>query len=243
VEDFINEAEKTTKHGGRTLVTVLTKKMAEDLSEFLRERDIRAEYIHSDVKTFERIEIMTNFRKGVFDVLVGVNLLREGLDLPEVELVGILDADKEGFLRSDTSLIQTIGRAARNVHGRVILYADRVTGSMERALEETNRRREKQVAHNEKYGITPKTIKKMIKDISDQFVKAHTKAVRTLVEMDAGLAKTAAGRKKLIREKRTQMLDAARNLDFETAALLRDEIKVLEGEMRRGPSASLGTSL
>lgn len=230
VQDFINEAEKTTEHGGRSLVTVLTKKMAEDLAEFLRERGVRAEYIHSGIRTFERIEIMTNFRKGEFDVLVGVNLLREGLDLPEVELVGILDADKEGFLRSDTSLIQTIGRAARNVHGRVILYADNITGSMERALEETDRRREKQVAHNKKHRITPKTIRKQIKDISDQFVKAHTKAVARLVEMDRGIAKTPVEIKKLVKNKRTQMLDAAKNLDFETAALLRDEIKVLEGK-------------
>ena len=155
-------------------------------------------------------------------------MLREGLDLPEVELVGILDADKEGFLRSETSLIQTIGRAARNVNGRVILYADKLTASMERALEETRRRREKQVAHNEKHGITPQTIKKQIKDISDQFMKSHSKAVAKMVEMDLGTVKTVAQRKKLITQKRKQMLEAAQNLDFETAALLRDEVKVLE---------------
>jgi len=229
VKDFISEAEKITKNGSRSMVTVLTKKMAEDLTDFLKEAGIKVEYIHSDVKTVERIGILTEFRKGTFDVLVGVNLLREGLDLPEVELVAILDADKEGFLRSDTALIQTIGRAARNVSGRVILYADRLTGSMERALNETDRRREKQVAYNEKHGITPKSIKKQIKDISEQFVKSHTKAVNKLVELDTAMITTKAGRKKLVVAKRKQMVNAAKNLDFETAALLRDEIKKVEG--------------
>jgi len=228
VKDFITEAEKITKRGARSLVTVLTKKMAEDLSEYLKDTGIKAQYVHSDIKTVERIQILTNFRKGEFDVLVGVNLLREGLDLPEVELVGILDADKEGFLRSDTALIQTIGRAARNVHGRVILYADRLTGSMDRALKETNRRREKQVAYNKKHGITPKTILKKINDISGSFIKSHTKAVAKMVEMDMATVKNAAGRKKLITQKRKQMLEAAKEMDFETAALLRDEIQSLE---------------
>lgn len=228
VKDFITEAQKVTSRGARSLVTVLTKKMAEDLAEFLRDKNMKAEYIHSDVKTVERIQILTDFRRGEFDVLVGVNLLREGLDLPEVELVGILDADKEGFLRSETSLIQTIGRAARNVNGHVILYADNLTGSMQRALDETNRRRDKQLAYNAKHGITPQTVKKHIKDISDQFVKSHTKAVAKMVEMDSALIKTKAGRKRLVTQKRKEMLEAAKNLDFETAALLRDEIKVLE---------------
>ncbi len=228
VKDFMREAEKVTKNNARSLVTVLTKKMAEDLTEFLKDRNLRAEYMHSDVKTVDRIKILTDFRRGEFDVLVGVNLLREGLDLPEVELVAILDADKEGFLRSDTALIQTIGRAARNVRGRVILYADRITGSMQRALDETNRRRERQVAHNKEHGITPKSIKKQIKDISDQFVKSHTKAVAKMVEMDMATVKTSAGKKKLLKEKQKQMLEAAKNLDFETAALLRDEVKILE---------------
>lgn len=230
VPDVIQETEAVTKRGARTLITVLTKKMAEDLTDFLKEKKVKAEYIHSDVKTFERIEIMTRFRKGDFDVLVGVNLLREGLDLPEVELVAILDADKEGFLRSETSLIQTMGRAARNAAGRVILYADNVTGSMERAIGETNRRREKQEAYNRKHGITPETIHKNIKDISDQFATAHQKAVGEMVRMDTGALKGKKDIEKLIKAKRKDMLEAAKNLDFETAALLRDEIKVLESQ-------------
>lgn len=228
VKDFIDEAEKITARGARSLVTVLTKKMAEDLTSYLDDTGVRAKYIHSDVKTVERIGILTDFRKGEFDVLVGVNLLREGLDLPEVELVAILDADKEGFLRSETSLIQTIGRAARNVNGRVILYAESLTGSMERALDETNRRREKQLEYNKAHGITPQTIKKQIKDISASFMKSHTKAVNNMVAMDTAEVTTKAGRKKLVTAKRKQMVSAAKDLDFETAALLRDEIKVLE---------------
>lgn len=226
VRDFISEAEETTRKGARSMVTVLTKKMAEDLTAFLIEKLIRARYVHSDVKTIERIEILTDFRKGLFDVLVGVNLLREGLDLPEVELVGILDADKEGFLRSETSLIQTIGRAARNVNGRVILYADTHTGSMDRAIGETNRRRTIQMAYNVKHGITPETIKKKINDIIGDIQRARTRAVDQLVEED--LIAHGGDVKKLIAEKRRQMHDAADALDFETAALLRDEIQKLE---------------
>ncbi len=226
VKDFIAEAEAVTNRGARSLVTVLTKKMAEDLAQFLVERGIKARYIHSDVLTIERIEILTDFRKGTFDVLVGVNLLREGLDLPEVELVGILDADKEGFLRSETSLIQTMGRAARNVDGRVILYADNMTGSMERAIGETNRRREIQIAYNKKHKITPTTIKKRIMDITGDIARTRQRAVSELAELD----KNAFGgdTRKLVKEKRRQMHDAADRLDFETAALLRDEIRVLE---------------
>ncbi len=226
VKDFITEAEKITKRSARSMVTVLTKKMAEDLTTFLTERQIRARYIHSDIKTIERIEILTEFRKGAFDVLVGVNLLREGLDLPEVELVAILDADKEGFLRSETSLIQTIGRAARNVHGRVILYADHMTGSLERAIGETNRRREIQIAYNKKHGITPSTIASRIKDIVGDIQKARTRAVDNLAETD--MAAYGGDVKKLIKAKRTEMHAAADALDFETAALLRDEIQRLE---------------
>ncbi len=226
VKDFITEAEAVTKRGARSLVTVLTKKMAEDLSQFLVEKGIKARYIHSDIKTIERIEILTEFRRGTFDVLVGVNLLREGLDLPEVELVGILDADKEGFLRSETSLIQTIGRAARNVNGRVILYADTSTGSMERAIGETNRRRAKQIAYNTAHGITPQTIRKQIKDIVGDIAKARERAVRELATLDA--AAYEGSKAKLIKAKRKEMHEAADNLDFETAALLRDEIAALE---------------
>lgn len=226
VKDFIAECEKVTKRGGRSIVTVLTKKMAEDLSQFLIEKGVKARYVHSDVKTIERIEILTDFRKGAFDVLVGVNLLREGLDLPEVELVGILDADKEGFLRSETSLIQTMGRAARNILGRVILYADQTTGSMERAMEITRARREKQLAYNKKHGITPKTVAKKIHDIVGDIERARKRAVKDLVEME----KAAYGGDvaKLIKEKRREMHAAADRLDFETAALIRDELRQLE---------------
>lgn len=227
VRDFIAEATAVVKDNGRVLVTTLTKKMAEDLAEYLREQHIKAEYIHSDIKTIDRISILTDFRKGIFDVLVGVNLLREGLDLPEVVLVGILDADKEGFLRSETSLIQTIGRAARNVHGRVLLYADRSTGSMERALKETNRRRDIQRAFNKKHGITPKTISKSIKDITDQIRSEHQKTVDRLLEVDRIRYQRAP--KTVIKEKRKQMEEAVKILDFETAAILRDEIRALEG--------------
>ena len=226
VKDFIAEAENVIQGGGRVLVTTLTKKMAEDLAEFLKDRHIKSEYIHSDIKTIELIEILTNFRRGEFDCLVGVNLLREGLDLPEVELVAILDADKEGFLRSETSLIQTIGRAARNVKGRVTLYADEVTGSMEKAIGETNRRRERQLAYNKEHGITPKSIAKEIRDITDQMRTEHERTVATLVEVDREIF--AKNPKKLIKEKRRQMNEAVAILDFETAAILRDEVRVLE---------------
>jgi excinuclease ABC subunit B len=226
VKDFIMEAEAVTKRGGRSMVTVLTKKMAEDLATFLAEKKIKVRYVHSDVKTIDRIEILTDFRKGTFDVLVGVNLLREGLDLPEVELVAILDADKEGFLRSEVSLIQTMGRAARNLHGRVILYADTRTGSMERAIGETSRRRAVQVAYNKKHNITPKTISKRIHDIVGDIERARTRAVTELTELD--VAAFGGDTKKLLAEKRRQMHDAADQLDFETAALIRDEIRVLE---------------
>ncbi|HVS79391.1 MAG TPA: excinuclease ABC subunit UvrB [Candidatus Paceibacterota bacterium] len=223
--DFIHEAEKVIEHGGRAIATTLTKLMAEDLSEYLKEKGIETRYLHSDVKTIERIEILTSFRRGEFDVLVGVNLLREGLDLPEVEFIGILDADKEGFLRSETSLIQIIGRAARNVLGHVVLYADNVTGSMERAISETNRRRAIQIAYNKKHGITPKTIIKKIHDITDQLQREHDKAVLSQLAIDQKLLETDP--KKVIREKERAMADAVKELDFETAAILRDEIQEL----------------
>ncbi|HEV7121280.1 MAG TPA: helicase-related protein, partial [Candidatus Paceibacterota bacterium] len=227
VADMIAEAEKTIKNGGRVLATTLTKQMAEDLSEFLRQKGIKSEYLHSDVKTIDRIEILTAFRRGTFDILVGVNLLREGLDLPEVELVGILDADKEGFLRSETSLIQTIGRAARNVLGRVILYADVMTGSLDRAIGETNRRRAIQLAYNEAHGITPLSIKKEIKDIAESMRSEHDKTVHTLMELDSKLY--AEDPVAFIKDKRKQMEDAVEALDFETAAIIRDEIYKLDG--------------
>ncbi len=230
--DFIEEAEKTIKKGDRVLATTLTKKMAEDLSEFLKEKKIKTTYLHSDVKTIERIEILTDFRRGKYDVLVGVNLLREGLDLPEVSLIGILDADKEGFLRSETSLIQTIGRAARNAAGRVILYADNMTGSMTNAIKETDRRRAIQVAYNTKHGITPTTIKKAIHDITDQLRTEHDKAVNEMVKIDTDLAKSNP--KLLMKQKRDQMEEAVKALDFESAALIRDEIYKLEELMGEG---------
>lgn len=228
IADFITETEVVIKRGGRVIATTLTKQMAEDLSEFLREKKMKAEYLHSDIKTIERIEILTKFRKGEFDVLVGVNLLREGLDLPEVELVGILDADKEGFLRSETSLIQTIGRAARNVLGRVILYADVMTGSMERAIGETNRRRAIQTAYNEKHGITPLSIKKEIRDIAEHIRSEHQKTVDDLLSLDEKLYKEDP--ESFIARKREEMENAVEALDFETAALIRDEIYALEGK-------------
>ena len=226
IYDFIQETIKDTKAGGRTLATTLTKKMAESLSEYLKGEGIKAEYLHSDIKTMERIQILTRFRRGEFDCLVGVNLLREGLDLPEVTLIGILDADKEGFLRSETSLIQTIGRAARNVKGRVILYADVMTGSLERAIGETNRRRTIQENYNREHNITPTTIQKNIQDITESIASDHDKAVSVELEVDQKLF--AKNPSKLIKLKEKQMKEAVKALDFETAAILRDEIKVLK---------------
>ncbi len=226
IKDFILEAEKTIKQKSRVLVTTLTKKMAEDLADFLSDRNIKTKYIHSDIKTIQRIDILTDFRKGKFDCLVGVNLLREGLDLPEVALVAILDADKEGFLRSTTSLIQTIGRAARNVNGRVLLYADNITPSLMQAIEETTRRRKKQTAYNKKHSITPKSIQKKIRSISDQMKTEHKETVEELLKVDKTLY--LKNPKKILNEKRKQMKVAVQALDFETAAILRDEILYLE---------------
>lgn len=239
VADFIDEAETVIKRGGRALATTLTKRMAEDLSAYLSKRGMKAEYLHSDVKTIERIDILSNFRKGAFDILVGVNLLREGLDLPEVELVGILDADKEGFLRSETSLIQTIGRAARNVLGRVILYADVMTGSLERAISETNRRRALQSAYNKKHGITPQTIRKEIRDIAASMRTEHERTVGELLALDTLAYKDDP--KAFIKRKREEMAEAVKELDFETAALIRDELRSLEGaapKAKRAPRRS-----
>lgn len=213
------------------MVTTLTKKMAEDLSEFLKSKKIKAEYVHSDIKTIDRITILTRFRRGEFDCLVGVNLLREGLDLPEVELVGILDADKEGFLRSETALIQTMGRAARNVKGRVILYADNMTGSLDRAIKETNRRRAVQVAYNTKHGITPTTISKTINDITETIMAERAATVDMLLTMDLAGGSDPKQLKLVIERKREQMERAVELLDFETAALIRDEVYKLEEKL------------
>ena len=203
--------------------------MAEDLSEYLKEKKIKAEYLHSDIKTIDRITILTEFRRGKFDILVGVNLLREGLDLPEVSLIGILDADKAGFLRSETSLIQIIGRAARNVNGRVILYADVMNDALNYAIAETERRRKIQTDYNTKHGITPKTIIKKIQDITDQLQTEHDKAVNELVKIDEKM--WADNPKKLIKMKEDEMSEAVKVLDFETAAILRDEIAILKKRM------------
>jgi excinuclease ABC subunit B len=228
VDDVVDEIRQTIKAGYRTLLTVLTKRMAEDLTEYLHEQGIRVRYMHSDVDTIERIEIIRDLRLGAFDVLVGINLLREGLDIPECGLVAILDADKEGFLRSETSLIQTIGRAARNVDGKVILYADKTTGSMERALAETNRRREKQLAYNAANGITPQSVRSNIHDIVDSVAERDHVTVsigkgrdgKEQIQVGANLAA-------VIKDMEAQMREAATNLEFEKAARLRDEVKRL----------------
>jgi excinuclease ABC subunit B len=228
VQDCINECRKTAEAGYRTLVTTLTKRMAEDLTEFMHEAGLRVRYMHSDVETLERIELIRDLRLGVYDVLVGINLLREGLDIPECGLVAILDADKEGFLRSETSLIQTIGRAARNVDGRVILYADRITGSMERAMRETDRRREKQHAYNVEHGITPESIKRDIHNI----VADTSNRDGVLVEIDAEGANNLVGHnlRAYIEELEKKMRAAAADLEFEEAGRLRDEIRGLEAD-------------
>ena len=216
IDNLIGEIEKQIVSKERTLVTTLTKKMAEDLTKFLEEKNIKVRYLHSDVETLDRIRILESLRRGDFDVLVGVNLLREGLDLPEVSLVAILDADKEGFLRSEVSLIQTIGRAARNVNGRVLFYADRVTGSMERAITETDRRRKVQLEYNKKYNISPKTIEKEIKSIVKDM------EILELDEVEKDLSETNV--KDLVAQKEARMKEAARELRFEEAAILRDQI-------------------
>ncbi|MCJ8324418.1 MAG: excinuclease ABC subunit UvrB [Hyphomicrobiales bacterium] len=226
VDDLLAECHLIVAKGQRVLVTTLTKRMSEDLTEYMHDQGIKVRYLHSDIDTLERIEIIRDLRLGVFDVLIGINLLREGLDIPEVSLVAILDADKEGFLRSETSLVQTIGRAARHVEGRVILYADRITGSMERAMAETDRRREKQEAYNVEHGITPTSIKKKIGEIIESMSEGdHVTADMGELAPSHMVGKNLATHLKSLRK---QMLDAAENLDFEQAAKIRDEVKRLE---------------
>jgi len=226
VDDLLDEIRKVTEMGQRVLATTLTKRMAEDLTEYLHEQGIRVRYMHSDIDTIERIEILRDLRLGAFDVLLGINLLREGLDIPECGLVAILDADKEGFLRSETSLIQTIGRAARNADGRVIMYADRMTGSMERAIGETNRRREKQHAYNLAHGITPLTVKKNVEDVLAGLYKGDTDMARVTAKIDPTLQ--GGNIQTVLEGLRLDMRKAAENLEFEEAARLRDEVKRLE---------------
>ncbi len=232
VDDLLSEIHLRVAEGDRVLVTTLTKKMAEDLTDYLMEHDVRVRYLHSDIDTVERVEIIRDLRLGEFDVLVGINLLREGLDMPEVSLVAILDADKEGFLRSVGSLIQTIGRAARNARGKAILYADRITGSMKQAMEETQRRREKQIAFNEAHGITPKTVQKKIADIMESAYPGGQKSAREyarVAEEEAAYGRLSARElAKKLKALEDAMYEHARNLEFEEAAQVRDEIKHLK---------------
>jgi excinuclease ABC subunit B len=232
VDDLLEQINKVVKKRERVLVTTLTKRMAEDLSDYLNDHDVKVRYLHSDIDTVERIEIIRDLRLGKFDVLVGINLLREGLDIPEVSLVAILDADKEGFLRSERSLIQTMGRAARNLNGRVILYADRITGSMQRAMDETERRREKQIIHNKKHNITPKGIQKSVQDILEAVIPGS--GIRSYIKTNAVAEKhakyhimSAKEIEKEIKAMETTMLIHAQNMEFEEAAKMRDEVKVL----------------
>ena len=221
VDDLIGEIRKTTERGEKVLVTTMTKKMAEDLTEYLLTHEIKVKYIHHQVETIERMQIIRDLRLGVFDVLVGINLLREGLDIPEVSLVAILDADKEGFLRSETSLIQTIGRAARNVNGHVIMYADTVTGSMRGAIDETNRRRAIQMAYNEAHGITPESVKKKVADVIEIGKKAPKITDKKLSRLE---------RERMIEQLSAEMREAARTLEFEKAAFIRDQIRELKNQ-------------
>jgi excinuclease ABC subunit B len=227
MEDIYAEVQKRIKAGERSLILTLTKKMAEDLTDYLSGLGLRVRYIHSEVETIERVEILTQLRQGEFDILVGINLLREGIDLPEVSFIAILDADKIGFLRSLTSLVQIIGRAARNAAGKVIMYADRMSDAMEKAISETNRRREVQLAYNKKHGITPATVKKAIADILTRHAEEEQDAAATAIDV---LKKSyniliPAQRKQLIRALEGEMLEHAKNLEFEQAAVIRDEIE------------------
>jgi len=229
IDDLYGEIRKTTERGYRTLITTLTKKMAEDLTKYLTDLGVKTTYMHSDIKTIERMEIIRDLRLGKFDVLVGINLLREGLDIPEVALVAILDADKEGFLRSETSLIQTIGRAARNSESKVIMYAEVITKSMDKAIKETARRREKQIKYNEEHNITPQTIVKDIRDVIEATKAAEEPSIYEVIKEENGEI-SAKDKKKLIKKYTEEMMEAAKNLQFERAAELRDIINDLKGE-------------
>ena len=229
MDDLLQEIHERVKRNERVLVTTLTKRMAEELTDYLSDNGVKVRYLHSDIDTVERVEIIRDLRLGVFDVLVGINLLREGLDLPEVSLVAILDADKEGFLRSERSLIQTIGRAARHLNGRAILYADKITDSMRRAIDETQRRREKQSAHNLADGITPRSISKHIREmidgvVSDKTARDDLKNAQAAAEVEAMSEKDLGKHIKLLEK---QMLEHARNLEFEKAARVRDQLALL----------------
>ena len=233
VDDLLSEIRERVAADERVLATTLTKRMAEDLTDYLSEHGVRVRYLHSDIDTVERVEIIRDLRLGEFDVLVGINLLREGLDMPEVSLVAILDADKEGFLRSEGSLIQTIGRAARNAHGKAILYADEVTGSMRRAIDETERRREKQIAFNAEHGITPQTIKKAVADIMEAHAPGAPRSAREYAKVAEQIAEyadlTPTQMAAKVKQLEKDMYRAARDLEFERAAAIRDQIKELRG--------------
>jgi excinuclease ABC subunit B len=228
IDDLIGEINKRIDNKERIIVTTLTKKMAEDLSEYLDNLGIKVRYIHHNVDVIERMELLRDLRNGVYDVIVGINLLREGLDIPEVSLIAILDADKEGFLRSETSLIQIIGRAARNINGKVIMYADTVTGSMERAITETNRRRRIQTEYNQRHNIIPKSIVKAVHDIID-LKDRETKEIEEKTDENTAKKLSAKDKEKVIKELTAEMQKSAKNLDFERAAYLRDKIRKLKG--------------
>jgi excinuclease ABC subunit B len=237
VDDVLQEIHERVKVGQRVLITTLTKRMAEQLTDYLADNGVKVRYLHSDVDTVERVEIIRDLRLGVFDVLVGINLLREGLDIPEVSLVAILDADKEGFLRAERSLIQTIGRAARHLDGKAILYADRITESMRKAIDETERRRARQVLFNQEHGITPRSISKQIKElidgvVSDKTAREDLKRAESAAEIEAMSEKDLGKRIKLLEK---QMLDHARNLEFEKAARVRDQLAQLREQAFGAP--------
>ena len=245
VDDVLSEINERVAKQERVLITTLTKRMSEDLTEYLDEHGVRVRYLHSDIDTVERVEIIQDLRKGVFDVLVGINLLREGLDIPEVSLVAILDADKEGFLRSDRSLIQTIGRAARNINGKAILYADKITGSMQRAMDETNRRRDKQIQYNKEQGITPRSIQKSIGNIMEgaqsRYDQEHYQQLHEIAEEGVSYnALTPRLAVKKIHQLEQEMYEFARNLEFEDAARVRDEIQKLKSVAFEAPSTKAG---